>query len=214
VYKALEQLESMGLVSQKGGKGSVAVFSPNHPSLLLSSFDQKEKELALAKESLESAIGGLASKWNLIAGKPNVQFYEGEEAIAKITGDLPREDREIRQFIDIGAALEQFPEATLGYLQKRVAKGISKRMIVPDTERNRAYVEKGSELTEFQIAKGMSELPTAIQVYDSTVSMLTLTEAKRVGLLIEDKEIADTIKILFDGYWNNKSTEATPPSSV
>ena len=84
IYKVLEQLESMGLVSKQGGLGTVAVFSPAHPSLLLSNIEKKEKEIALNKEMLMSSIGALSSKYNLIIGKPNVQFFEGKEGIIKI----------------------------------------------------------------------------------------------------------------------------------
>ncbi len=199
IYKILEQLETMGLVEKKGGPGTVAVFSPLHPSLLMHDLERKEKELALAKDMLTHSLGTLSSKYNLIAGKPNVQFYEGKEAIAQVTNEFPKNEKEIRQFINIGRAMEQFPDETVGHLHQRIKAGISKRMIVPDTEPNRAYVKKGSELTEFRFIKNV--LPTAVQIYDDKVSMLTLTPEKVVGLVIEDSAISETFKMLFDEYW-------------
>ena len=84
VYKILEQLDNMGFVEKKGGEGTVAVFSPNHPSLLLSSFEQKEKEMAMTKELITASLGQLTSKFNLLAGKPNVQFFEGKNDYQQI----------------------------------------------------------------------------------------------------------------------------------
>ena len=84
-YKILEQLKNMGLVEEKGGKGTVAVFIASHPSLLLGNIERREKELSLSKEMLSHSLGGLVSKYNLIVGKPNVQFYEGDEAYQRKT---------------------------------------------------------------------------------------------------------------------------------
>lgn len=212
-YKVLEQLESMGLVSKQGNTGSVATFSPLHPSLLLHNFERKEKELALTKELLTHSLGALASQFNLMTGKPNVQFYEGTDAIKKITGDLPQNDKEIRQFLDISQALEQFPKDTIIHLNARVDKGIAKRMILPENSSNNEYAKKGTPLTEFRIVKNMSTFPTAIQIYDHKVSMLTLTQNKRIGLIIEDAEIASTLKIIFDGYWNAVAKPIDPSSA-
>ena len=202
-YKVLEQLEAIGLVEKKGGQGSVAVFVAGHPSLLMGNIERKEKELSLAKDMLEHSLGSLASKYNLIAGKPNVQFYEGKDAISKITSDLPEKDTEIRQIMDMELAMNQFPEETVSHLKKRIAKGVQKRMILSDSSFNTEYAKKGTELTSFRTATGVKTFPTAILTYDNKTSMLTFSKEKVVGLIIEDKEIAETMKIVFGGYWKN-----------
>ncbi len=204
VYKVLDQLENMGLVSKKGGEGTVAVFSPSHPSRLAEIMEQKEKSFALAKETIMFSLGNLSSKFNLLSGKPNVQFYEGKDAIDKITSDYPKKDTEIRQWIDISEAMKIMGDSTVSYLKERIKKGISKRMIISLTEENKNYVKNGSELTSF---KGINKnLPTAIQVYDDTVAMLTLSKEKNIGLIIEDKDISLTLKNIFDDCWK-KSDE-------
>lgn len=201
VYKNLEQLNTLGLVSQRGGKGTVAIFSPNHPSILLSSFEQKEKELSMAKNLFSDALSSLSSRFNLQSGKPNVQFFEGEDAIQKITGDYPKTDKDIRQWIDISISMKEIKEEFLVYIEKRKEKGISKKMIVPDNTESRDYAKHGSDITEFRIDKNIKSLPTAIQVYDDKVAMLTLNENKKIGVIIEDSEIAETMKYIFDSMW-------------
>ncbi len=57
VYKILEQLENMGLVEKKGGTGTVAVFYPAHPSILLDKMDRDKKNFELAKEIVGAGIG-------------------------------------------------------------------------------------------------------------------------------------------------------------
>jgi len=201
VYKILEQLENIGLISKKDGSNTVSIFSPNHPSLILSYIERKEKEILLTKEMTISSLGSLSSKFNLMIGRPNVQFFEGKEAIEKITNNYPQIDSEIRQFINISEAMKSMGENTVSYLNERIKKGISKRMIVSSTEENKNYVKNGSELTTFKIIN--KDLPTAIQVYDNTISMLTLSKEKNIGVLIEDKDIAETLKNIFDTIWEN-----------
>src|SRR3989338_4104352 len=100
IYKVLEQLETMSLISKKGGPGTVATFSPSHPSLLLSNIERKEKEIALSKELLTNSIGTLSSKFNLIAGKPNIQFFEGKEGVARVANDSIHSKSEILSYVD------------------------------------------------------------------------------------------------------------------
>jgi sugar-specific transcriptional regulator TrmB len=189
----------MGLVSKKGGEGTVAIFSPSHPQKLRDIMEQKEKALSLVKETVLLSLGSLSSKFNLQTGKPSVQFFEGKEAIERITHDYPKEDKEIRQWMNVKEAMDNMGEDTVRYLKERVEKNISKRMIVSDSQENIDYARKRSELTSFKKING--NLPTAIQVYDNVVSMLTLSKDKSIGLIIEDKEIAETLKNIFDYSW-------------
>jgi hypothetical protein len=46
--------------------------------------EKKEKEIIQSKEMITQLIGSLSSKYNLMIGKPNVQFFEGLDGIKKI----------------------------------------------------------------------------------------------------------------------------------
>ena len=116
----------MGLVEKKGGEGTVAVFYPNHPSMLLDKMEKDKKNLDLAKEVVSASIGALSSKYNMITGKPNVRFFEGSDAIEKITNDYPKKGTEIRQLVDISYILKKIKKETINYKDERVKKGISK----------------------------------------------------------------------------------------
>jgi hypothetical protein len=191
----------MGLVEKKGGEGTVATFYPQHPSLLMHTLEGKEKELALAKEMLTYSLGSLSSKYNLITGKPSVQFFEGTEAVRKITGDYPTTDKEIRQIIDISEFIKAIPSETEGYRNERIKKGDQKRMLLPATQSNTDYADKSTEMTEFGFLKNISEIEAAIQIYDERVTMLKVNSDTKIGVLIEDKDIANTMKKVFDALW-------------
>jgi len=189
----------MGLVEKKGGEGTVAVFYPNHPSMLLDKMEKDKKNLDLAKEVVSASIGALSSKYNMITGKPNVRFFEGSDAIEKITNDYPKKGTEIRQLVDISYILKKIKKETINYKDERVKKGISKRMLLSESIENINYAKSGSPLTSFKTIK--KDFPTAIQVYDDTVAMLTINDEKQIGFMIDDKSVADTFKNIFDELW-------------
>ncbi|HEU0085660.1 MAG TPA: helix-turn-helix domain-containing protein [Candidatus Paceibacterota bacterium] len=202
IYKVLEQLENMGLVSEKGGPGTVAVFSPAHPSILLSNIERKEKEVALTKEMLVNSIGAFSSKFNLITGKPNVQFFEGKEGILKIAQDSLSSKTDICSFVDTDTLLEIYPELNKEYVNKRLKNNVKKKIISTDSPKVREAVkEDDKNLTEQRVVKKNIHEDTIVMIYDNKVSFITLDQNKNIGVLIEDADIYKTHQAIFDYIW-------------
>lgn len=204
IYKVLEQLETMGLVSKQGGPGTVATFSPLHPSLLLTNIERKEKELALNKEILSSAIGSLASKYNLVIGKPNVQFFEGKDGLKKVLWDSLSSQTEIYSYADIESIQKYISEINQEYVKKRENLKIQKKGIVLDTEFNRSYLKNYyKNITDTKFIK-ITQAPfqTIMQIYDNKISYLTLENNKMIGVIIDDPYIYRMHKDLFEFMWN------------
>src|SRR3989344_5304037 len=202
IYKVLEQLESMSLVSKKGGPGTVAIFSPSHPSLLLSNIERKEKEIALNKEMFISFIGSLSSKFNLITGKPNVQFFEGKEGILKVAQDSLSSQTDICSFVDTEAVLEIYPELNKEYVSKRLKNNVKKKIISTDSPIVREAVKNDDRnLTEQRIVKQKIHFATIVMIYDNKVSFITLDPNRAIGIIIEDTDIYKTHQAIFDYIW-------------
>lgn len=204
IYKVLEQLESMALVSKQGGPGTVAVFSPAHPSLLLSNIERKEKEIALNKEMLLSSIGSLSSKYNLIIGKPNIQFFEGKEGIIKIYEKvLNSGTKSIDSFEDKGEMSAFIPEYISQFISKRIKLGIKNRVIAPSD--NPANVNSEKELRETKfIATDLFPFTMDIKITDKLISIITFQKNNPVGILIDNEEIASNFGKLFNLVWELK----------
>ena len=210
VYKVLEQLVSMNLVSQKGGKGTVASFSPNHPSTLLSSFEQKEKELAMAKNLLGEALSTLSSKFNLLSGKPNVQFYEGVEGMQKVYTDILFDGKDImliRSPYD-----DKFPEIipiVEKQIKDQVSKNIHTRAITPlveSTKNTIANKDKENLVTRHMIKLEDFNEKAQIIIYGDQKVGITSFEDKMISTIIDNKAIHSAFKALFEFMWS-KSTE-------
>lgn len=200
IYKVLEQLEVMNLVDKKGGTGTVALFSPLHPSSLIDIVEARAKSIMLTKETLTYSLGALSSKFNLLSGKPNVQFFEGQNAIDFITGDMPKDEKEIFQFLDIQNAVSKYKNNTISSRDKRIKLEINKKMIVPNTKENIEYIKQQFPFTEYKVSNA-TDFQTGIQIYDNKVTMLNITDQATIGVVIEDKLIAETFKNIFKSYW-------------
>lgn len=205
IYKVLDQLENMGLITEKGGEGTVAVFSPNHPSRLAEIMEQKEKALALAKETVSFSIGALSSKFNLLSGKPNVQFYEGKDGIKKVLEDtlLVPSGTEIYTYADIEAITKYIPEINEEYSNKREKAGVIKKAFLLDTIKARELIGNyHTKVTETKFIKpDVLEFETVMQIYENKVSYITLKENSMIGVIIEDSSIYKMHKAVFEYFW-------------
>jgi sugar-specific transcriptional regulator TrmB len=204
IYKVLDQLENMGLISQKGGEGTVTVFSPNHPSRLNEIMEQKERSFALAKETVSFSLGALSSKFNLLSGKPNVQFFEGKEGVAKVLRDSLTSETEILTFADNEAMNKYYPELNKENVDVRKKLNIKKRLISVDTPRVRELAKNDNpEITERRLIKSTDKFSVAVQIYDNKVTYITLSPDKAIGVIIEDKAIYEMQKMIFEILWEN-----------
>lgn len=204
IYKVLDQLENMGLITEKGGEGTVAVFSPNHPSRLSEIMEQKEKSLALAKETVSFSLGALSSKFNLLSGKPNVQFYEGKEGVAKVIQDSLTSQTEILSFADNEAMNKYYPEINKENVEARKKSNIKKRLISIDTPYIRELAKNDvAGITERKVIDSNDKFAVVTQIYDNKVSYITLDPERTIGVIIEDKAIYEMQKMIFEKLWEN-----------
>jgi len=206
IYKVLDQLENMGLVSKKGGAGTVAVFAPEHPSQLAVIMERKEKSLAIAKEAVSFSLGSLSSKFNLLSGKPNVQFFEGKEGVQKVLEDTLNvpPGTEIYTYADIEAITKYIPEINEEYSAKREKLAIKKKAFLLDTEKARKLIKDyHTVVTDTKFIKPDTlEFETVMQIYENKISYITLKENSMIGVIIEDSSIYKMHKSVFEYFWN------------
>lgn len=205
VYKVLEQLEAMNLVEKKGGEGTVALFAPLHPSRLLDIIEARAKSILLTKETLTYSLGSLSSKFNLLSGKPNVQFYEGKEGIQRVLEDtltVPK-GTEIYTYTDLESIMKYIPEINEAYSNKREKLGIKKKGFLLDTPKARETISNYfTNITETKfIPFDVQEFETVFQIYENKISYITLKEGSMIGIIIEDPFIAKIHRKTFEYIW-------------
>jgi len=208
VYKVLEQLENMNLVEKRGGEGTVALFSPLHPSHLLDMIEARAKSILLTKETLTYSLGSLASKFNLLSGKPNVQFYEGESGIKDVLWDTLTAKEDVYTFADLEAITKYIPKLNDEYSELRERKNIKKKALLLDTPNARSLIKDyHTEVTDIKfISPKIQEFQTVIQIYDNKISYITLKDDAKIGIIIEDPYIYNTHRKIFDYLWDITDT--------
>ncbi len=207
VYKVLEQLIEMGLVEKKENIAKIAMFFPLHPNGLRKILEKRDQEIKAVETSLNSVINKISSDYNLISGKPNVQFFEGLEGMKKVLDDSLSTQTEIYSYADIESIQKYIPDINTEYVKKRDKFNIKKKAILLDTPFARNFLKDYfKNVTDIKLIKTLAvPFQTVMQIYDNKVSYITLSEKEMIGIIIEDKRIYNMHKDLFEYTW-----ETTP----
>jgi sugar-specific transcriptional regulator TrmB len=200
-YKVIEQLVSLGLVEKIDKK--VALFAPNHPSKIKELLQKKSDEIKIAEASLSGLLGQMTSDFNLTIGKPNIQFFEGEDGIKKVLEDSLYSKEEILSYADITAIEKHIHEINKWYGEQREKKGITKRGILLDTpEARKILTSYHKNITNARLIRlATAPFESVMQIYDGKVSYITFANGQMIGVIIENEAIYQMQKDLFNYTW-------------
>ncbi len=218
-YKVLDELVAQGLVEKEDKPGSVARFSAAHPLKLKEITDKRLETARSAKDSIDDIVGKLTSDFNLQSGKPGVRFFEGREGALEILEDSLNATEEIYTYVDTETVAKYAAKENEEYVQVRIKRGISKKILTPDTPfgRKRLLQDK-TPLTEWRLlrAEGAEQFNTAIEIYNGRISYLTFSEQFIAGTLIQDPSIYKIHRYLFENAWQNalSADQLKPPVAV
>lgn len=200
-YKVIEQLVALGLVEKIDKK--VALFAPAHPAKIKDLLKKRSEELEITNASLSSTLGLMTSDFNLTSGKPNIQFFEGEDGMKKVLEDSLYSKEEILSYADITAVQKYLPKVNEWYVAEREKKGISKRVILPDTPEARSLLASyHKEVTNSKVIKsGTTPFQSVMQIYDGKISYITFTKDQLIGIIIENQAVYEMQKNIFNFTW-------------
>jgi sugar-specific transcriptional regulator TrmB len=202
-YKVIDQLIELGLVEKKEEDGKVTLFAPSHPERLKKMLQEKEESLKTTSSALSEVLGKLSSEFNLISGKPNVQFFEGLAGIEEVLDDSLYAKSEIYSYADLESIEKYIKVINKKYVEKREKFGIKKKGIVLDTDFNRKFLQDyHTDITDTKLIKSAAvPFQTVMQIYDNKISYMTLTDKEMIGVIIEDKNISTMHKNIFEYLW-------------
>lgn len=202
IYKILEKLIEMQVVKKKDEPKKVSVFEAAHPAKLEEYLGVKEQQIETAKKALASIVPQLTSDFNLVSSKPVVQFFEGVDGIERVTRDSLKAIEEIYTYLDYDAVDKHLPKLNEEYVNKREGLKIRKKIIAVDTPHARDHVAKTKrQFREVRFITSPYPFATAMQIYNDTVSYITLDYKKQISVLIRDEHIVLMHKALFLALW-------------
>lgn len=204
VYKIVEGLMQKGLVSQNK-ESRTTVFAPNSPDHLLTLANKKKEQAENAHNQLEAYLGNLRVLFGAVDSKPTVQYFEGIEGIKKVYLDTLKHSGPLLALVETSSVHpEIYNWVTEKYVYKRVEAGIEVKAIVSTGEKTENYVEKNKEeLRETKVIPSRQyPFKHELNIYGDKVAILNHNkDSELLGIIIENKLIAETFKAWFELTW-------------
>ena len=124
-YKVLEQLITLGLAEKREDIGKVARFFPAHPKRLQELLAARKERTEEAFQAMEKVSGQFASLFNMLSGKPSVQFHEGVAGLQKVYDDILDVGEDI--FI-ISSPINEGRQEVLPIIREQIKKQIAQKI--------------------------------------------------------------------------------------
>jgi len=194
-YDILRYLKEKGLVGYVI-KSGVRYFEAAEPQKLLGDLHEKEQKL-------KSVLPELEALKKAVKEKPSLELFEGLAGIKTVVEDVLKEKKESWFIADpnfIDALQYYFPH----FIKKKRKLGLFSKVITLDCKRMRTYKKKSpKKYVDLRFIK--ERLPTTKIIYGNKVAILTFEKENSVGVILENKQIADAERKLFNLLWKSGS---------
>ncbi len=208
VYKILDELVKLQIIEKNNPKGTVSIFTALHPSTLKSLAESNVRQAQNAQNHLDSDIGSFISMYNLTNNKPGIEFYEGIKGVEKVIYDTLTSKTTIYTYADMEKVEKYTKKINDAYTKKRDKMDLKKKVLLVDSEYTHNLLKEYKKTNlDIRFVKNASHFATVMQIYDNKVSYVTLSDEKMIGIIIQDKNIYEMHKVLFESMWEMAKTK-------
>ena len=195
-YDILRALIAKGLCTSVI-KEKVQYFEAVGPEILLTKLKEKETKLKAVLPALKSMRATAATK-------PSVELYLGKEGVKSIYDDVLKTKKE---FLVLGNHLrfaDFFKWFSNQFILRRVKAKIPCRYIAEQSELSRAVKKHDKdELRQTRINAIMNTQKAECYIFGDKVAFVVLSKNEPIGVLIENKDIANLQRVLFEHVWKS-----------
>src|SRR3989344_1732171 len=201
-YVQIESLKKKGLVSTQT-KGKKQYFIAESPDKLEYLIDSQLKTVEDKKIELNNYLPELLNLFNTSGQRPHVKFFEGKEGVLALQKEFLKTDQTtIYGITSLDNVFEVFPEFENTYIKRRVQKKIPSKTIYTSAKGSILKESDESSLRESKyIEPDKLPLGVDITIFKDKIAIVTL-KGKISGTLIEDKEVADSFRSIFELVWS------------
>ncbi|MBW2063352.1 MAG: helix-turn-helix domain-containing protein [Deltaproteobacteria bacterium] len=208
IYNLIRALEEKGLVDELR-KNKRRLFVSRNPEKLLTHLQVQQKELEGKEKALQRILPQLKGLVDLSLGRPKIRFFEGKEGIRLMREDMQSSKNLacIEEFIPMDEAYQIFPPhkrdhrhrmlRALNHTYRKVIYATKKGIVLPAKER---LVERRP------VAREKFSLSSEINVYGDKLGIVTFGK-KPMGMIIEAKEIAESLRSIFYIVWKEAKAD-------
>lgn len=198
-YVVLDSLKKQGVASTVE-QGKKTMYAAENPATLMRLFKLREEEIREKEEEFKKALPELDALFNLSGNRPRVRYFEGKEGLRAMREDVLLSGvKEALNIYSLDEMREVFSsQENEEMARRREAVGLNVRAI---------YTSKKGVHTGFKSKSERRFVPyekfpfvADIAIYGNRVSITTL-RGKLLTVIIENQEIADTWKLIFELAW-------------
>ncbi len=199
-YVVIEALMKKGLMTSIE-QNKKQYFQAEPPEKLRMLFESMETEIVRKLDYLDKMLPELKVLYATQKGKPVVRYFEGKEGMKAMFEEffIDKHTEPARMIFSNDLLFDYFTDDELNnFIKRSISKGVKVRSIFND-EKKQIEIEDG----DFRIDAEKYPITSDIAIFGNKVRIAT-QRGGLVGLIIENKEIADTLKTLFELAFKNK----------
>ena len=190
-------------------KWNTKYFTPEPPEKIKNLLIIEKNKLEQKQRNLEESFSDLKEIYNPYSKIPKMTYYEWEDWIKKVLSDHLKDNIEVLSFVDMDNVINLSEHIQDYYAKKKINLKISKKILATSSEKsenkfNQKEINKKSDLqNEIKFIKKWNNFYIASYLYEWRFSYITLKKDKYFWVIIEDEEIYNFQKNLFDIIWEN-----------
>lgn len=194
-YYVLDRLIKQGLVYESS-RGQNRAF-------MAISVDKLEGIMQSRLEDLQKSMPILRSIENSNEVKPKISFYEGVEGIKRVFEETLKlkAGEEIVAIVTVEHMYETMQDWVPKYLEKRIKKGITMRVIAEDSEQARVHANNDKNELRESVLVDKDKFPFSNEINIFGDKMMIASYKDLMGVIIESREVANTQRAFFELAW-------------
>jgi HTH-type transcriptional regulator, sugar sensing transcriptional regulator len=202
-YVQIGTLKAKGLMSEFE-KGKKTYFVAENPGRLKNLMRVFEKELELKRSGIDNILPKLVDMFEGMGERPRVRFFEGFEGVSAIRQEyLKGKSKVSESFINYDKIELLFQGRQDSHSEQRANKKIKSLVLYT---RAAGPLKGYSDPKKFRTAKHVKtkkyDFAADVTTYDNN-TILVSYRTNPIGVIIESKEITDTIRAMFYLIWDN-----------
>jgi HTH-type transcriptional regulator, sugar sensing transcriptional regulator len=199
-YVQLKTLMNTGLVTSFKVVNKT-MFSAESPENLERLLNNKIIELKKRKKQITDLLPDLVQTFISHSVKPVIRHFHGKDGLAAMRDEIfsSRGDK-IRMIMNYDDLRRVFTSTELKAYSDKRKKQKMESFIIYSLAEGDDFIQFPNQFYK-RIKKGMQLFGCDVYIYGNTVSFAAMKN-EVVGVSIDQRDIADTMKILFDAYWD------------
>ncbi|MBT4917658.1 hypothetical protein HN709_02590 [Candidatus Peregrinibacteria bacterium] len=212
-YSILKSLEVKGVVSSYTN-ATMKYFVANDPNSLVGYVDRKCKTFDYHRNNLLNLVPKfrcLSESFSL--NKPVITYFEGIEGVKNVMFDALSAKDTFRAYVCLDKWLKSgHGDFLIEFKDLRIFdKKIPLKTIVPDTPEVREFFKEHydmqCELTDILYVPASGMFENEMNIYNDKVSIIHLEKGSEYGVVIQDSQIAEMHRSMFDIMWQKFKNE-------